>query len=97
MFPSCRLLTQCAEHEEQPHQQADGCEADVELLVLKAEAASYIHYNLEARARHGGKEVRHHQLQALKGCTDQRLAEVEQETQLLELSFKVFVANDACE
>lgn len=53
------------------HQQANGGEADVELLVLQAEAAGYIHYDLEAGARHGGQEVCHHQLQALEGCSDQ--------------------------
>lgn len=81
----------CTEHEK-PHQQTDRREADVELLVLKAEAASYINYILEARARHGGKEVCHHQLQALEGCSDQRLAEVEQKTTLRFL-FKAFAAN----
>lgn len=53
------------------HQQANGGEADVELLVLQAEAAGYIHHNLEAGARHGGQEICHHQLQALEGCSDQ--------------------------
>lgn len=36
------------------HKQADGGEADVELLVLQAKAAGYFHYNLEAGARHCG-------------------------------------------
>lgn len=44
-------------------------------MVLKAKAAGHIHDNLEARARHCGKEVCHHQLQALEGCSDQRLSE----------------------
>lgn len=57
------------------HQQADGSKADVEFLVLKAEAAGHIHHNLEARARHRGEEVGHHQLQALEGCSNQRFAE----------------------
>lgn len=53
------------------HQKADGGEADVELLILQAKAAGYIHYNLEAGARHGGQEVCHYQLQALESCSDQ--------------------------
>jgi len=61
----------CLTDDVQSHQQADRREADVEFLVLKAKAASYIHYNLEARARHSGEEVCHHQLQALEGCSDQ--------------------------
>lgn len=53
------------------HQQADRGEADVQLLVLQAKAAGYIHYNLKAGARHGGQKVCDHQLQALEGCSDQ--------------------------
>ena len=36
------------------YQKANGGEANVEFLVLKTKAASNIHYNLEACARHGG-------------------------------------------
>lgn len=53
------------------HQQSDGGQADVEFLVLQAKTSSYIHDNLEAGARHCWQEVRHHQLQALEGCSDQ--------------------------
>jgi len=55
------------------HQQADGGEADVELLVLQAEAARHVHHDLQAGAGHGGQEVRHHQLQALERRPDQGL------------------------
>lgn len=67
------------------HQKADGGEADVELLVLQAKAAGYIHYNLEARARHGGKEVCHYQLQALESCSDQWLPARKQDMPSLSL------------
>ena len=56
------------------YQESYGGEADVEFLVLETEAAGDIHYDLEAHARHGGEEVSHHQLQALEGCSDQRLS-----------------------
>lgn len=85
--PHEEFLPLCASHDGQSHQQADGRQANVELLVLKAEATGYIHYNLEARARHGGEEVRHHQLQALKGCSDQRLAGEEQDMCRSQVSF----------
>lgn len=52
------------------HQKAYRGQADVQFLVLKTKAASYSNNNLEACARHSGKEVCYHQLQALEGCSD---------------------------
>lgn len=52
------------------YQKAYRRQADVQFLVLKTKTASYINNDLETRAGHSRKEVCHHQLQALEGCSN---------------------------
>ena len=63
------------------YQKPNGRQADVQLLTLKTKLGRRGDADLKAVAWHDGKEVCHHQLQAVKGCPDQALATIGKQEQ----------------